>query len=208
MWQDENKNTQNEPTPVKKTSDELMAASIDDLTNEELDRRAAVIRARKEEADLQDITERLADRQNKRTTKSQEYFSRGRELQKTARDQEAVQNACQHKKGGRGNIPGGFLRGNDVNYSVIKHVLPTNQMYIRCTRCGKTWKPVSQLDFDMKSADGKAAYEKAKADYQWAVDANTDNSMSTSITFQHTSEDNNVTANKFVHDVMKDVTLR
>lgn len=100
------------------------------------------------------------------------------------------------------------MRGNDVNYSVIKHTLPTNQKFIRCTRCGKTWKPVSPLDFDMKSATGKAAYEAAKAEYQRAVDFNTDNSESSSITFQHTSDDNNVTAQKFVHDVMKDVTLR
>ncbi len=196
----------NEPKPL--TGDQLLAAKLDDLTNEQLDRRAALIRARKEEADFQDISERLADRQNKRNTKSQEYESRGRELVKTGRDQAAVQNACQHKKGGRGNIPGGFLRGNDVNYSVIKHTLPTNQMYIRCTRCGRTWKPVSQFDYDMKSAEGKSAYEAAKVEYQRAVDFNTDNIESSSITFQHTSDDNNVTAQKFVHDVMKNVTLR
>lgn len=196
----------NEPKPL--TGDQLLAAKLDDLTNEQLDRRAALIRARKEEADFQDISERLADRQNKRNTKSQEYESRGRELIKTGRDQAAVQNACQHKKGGRGNIPGGFLRGNDVNYSVIKHTLPTNQMYIRCTRCGRTWKPVSQFDYDMKSAEGKSAYEAAKVEYQRAVDFNTDNIESSSITFQHTSDDNNVTAQKFVHDVMKNVTLR
>jgi predicted Zn finger-like uncharacterized protein len=195
----------NEP---KLTGDQLLAAKLDDLTNEQLDRRAALIRARKEEADFQDISERLADRQNKRNTKSQEYESRGRELIKTGRDQAAVQNACQHKKGGRGNIPGGFLRGNDVNYSVIKHTLPTNQMYIRCTRCGKTWKPVSQFDYDLKTAEGKEAYNAAKAEYQKAIDFNTDNIESSSITFQHTSDDNNVTAQKFVHDVMKNVTLR
>lgn len=190
------------------TADQLIAANIDDLSNEQLDRRAAIIRARKEEADLQDITERLADRQNKRSTKSQEYLSRGRELAKTARDHDAVQSACHHKKGGRGNMPGGFLRGNDVNYSVIKHTLPTNQIWIRCTRCGKTWKNVSPLDYDLKTAEGKEAFEAAKIEYQKALDFNTDNSPSSSITFQHTSEDNNITAQKFVHDVMKDVTLR
>lgn len=187
----------------KKTGQELLAAHLDDLTNEELDRRAALIRAQKEEADLQDITERLADRKNKRNMKTNEFYSRGRELNKTVRDQEQIQNACQHKKGGRGNIPGGFLRGNDVNYSVIKHTLPTNQKIVLCTRCGKRWPPVSPLDFDLKSPEGKAAYDKARADYQWALDLNTDNSESSSITFQHTSDDNNVSAQKFVHDVMQ-----
>jgi hypothetical protein len=190
---------------IKKTSQELLSANLDDLSNEELDRRAAVIRAQKEEADLQDITERLADRKNKRDMRSNEFYSRGREINKTFRDQAAVQSSCQHKKGGRGNIPGGFLRGNDVNYSVIKHTLPTNQKIVICTRCGKRWPPVSQADFNMKTAEGQDAYKDARAKYQWALDLNTDNSESSSITFQHTSEDNNATAQKFVHDVMKPV---
>jgi len=191
-----------------KADDVILASPLSELNITELTRRKLLTDILSQEAEREDVIERLADRRNKRNTKSQEYESRGRELVKTGRDQAAVQNACQHKKGGRGNIPGGFLRGNDVNYSVIKHTLPTNQMYIRCTRCGKTWKPVSQFDYDMKSAEGKAAYEAAKVEYQRAIDFNTDNIESSSITFQHTSDDNNVTAQKFVHDVMKDVTLR
>jgi predicted Zn finger-like uncharacterized protein len=186
----------------------ILASPLSELNITELTRRKLLTDILSQEAEREDVIERLADRRNKRNTKSQEYESRGRELVKTGRDQAAVQNACQHKKGGRGNIPGGFLRGNDVNYSVIKHTLPTNQMYIRCTRCGKTWKPVSQFDYDMKSAEGKSAYEAAKVEYQKAIDFNTDNIESSSITFQHTSDDNNVTAQKFVHDVMKNVTLR
>jgi hypothetical protein len=191
-----------------KSDDVILASPLSELNITELTRRKLLTDILSQEAEREDVIERLADRRNKRNTKSQEYESRGRELVKTGRDQAAVQNACQHKKGGRGNIPGGFLRGNDVNYSVIKHTLPTNQMYIRCARCGKTWKPVSQFDYDMKSAEGKAAYEAAKVEYQRAIDFNTDNIESSSITFQHTSDDNNVTAQKFVHDVMKDVTLR
>jgi predicted Zn finger-like uncharacterized protein len=191
-----------------KSDDVILASPLSELNITELTRRKLLTDILSQEAEREDVIERLADRRNKRNTKSQEYESRGRELVKTGRDQAAVQNACQHKKGGRGNIPGGFLRGNDVNYSVIKHTLPTNQMYIRCTRCGKTWKPVSQFDYDMKSAEGKSAYEAAKVEYQKAIDFNTDNIESSSITFQHTSDDNNVTAQKFVHDVMKNVTLR
>ena len=191
--------------PKKRTAHELLTAKLDDLTNEELDRRAALIRAQKEEADLQDITERLADRKNKRDMKWNQFRTRGVELRKTDHDVELVQESCQHKKGGRGNIPGGFLKGNDVNYSVIKHTLPTNQKLVLCTRCGKRWPPVNPTDYDLKSPAGKEAYEAAKAKYQWALDLNTDNIESSSITFQHTSEDNNVSAQKFVHDVMKPV---
>lgn len=189
--------------PKKKTAQQLLNAKLDDLTNEELDRRSALIRASKEEADLQDITERLADRQNKRDMKWNEFKTRGVTLRKSDHDVEMVQRHCAHKKGGRGNIPGGFLKGSDVNYSVIKHTLPTNQTIVLCTRCGKRWVPVNQRDFDMKSDEGREAYAKSKATYQWALELNTDNIDSSSITFQHTSEDNNVTAQKFVYDTMK-----
>ena len=193
--------------PKQMTADQLLSANIDDLTNEQLDRRAAIVRARKEEMDLQDIKERLDERSNKRNTKSQEFFSRGRELVRTKKNQEQVQAACRHQKGGRGNEPGGFLRGNDANHSLIKHTLPTNELWIRCSRCGKTWRPKYREEFPVGAA-GDAEFSKAKEEYNWAVQANTDNSPSGSITFQWSGDDNNVTARKFVRDVMKDVNLK
>lgn len=189
------------------TSEQLLAANLDDLSIEQLDRRAAVVRARKEEMDLQDIKERLDERSTKRNNKSQEFFSRGRELVRTKRSQEQVEAVCRHQKGGRGNEPGGFLRGNDANHSLIKHTLPTNELWVRCSRCGKTWRPRFRDEFSV-GTEGDIAFTKAKEEYIWAVQANTDNSPSGSITFQWKSDDHNVTAEKFVRDVMKDVNLK
>lgn len=195
--------------PKKKlTADELVACQdLDSLTNEELDRRTAIIRAKKEEADLQDIKDRLDERKNERDMHRNEFESRGRELTKTVRDNEIVQKNCAHKKGGRGQVPGGLLRGNDVNHCLIKHILPTGEMWCRCSRCGKTFRPTQRNMFP-QGPEGDAAFEKSKAEYAWAVDANTDNQTSSSITFQWVSDDNNVTAKKFVQEAMKDVNLR
>lgn len=196
-----------ETKEAKKSVKELINADLQSLTKEEIETRIMYIKALAEEAKLEDTKNNLDDRRNKIEMKREKLLANGRELVKTARDQELVQKSCAHRKGGRGGVPGGLLKGTDVNYSVIKHVLPINQMWIRCTRCGKTWKPVYREDFAVGD-EGTIAFEKAKNDYNWAVDANTDNQTSSSITFTHSSDDDNKSAKKFVHDTMRDVTLR
>jgi len=191
----------------KKTSQELINANLDDLTNEELDRRTAVIRASKEEADLQDIKERLADRDNKRTMRGDGFRSRGRELNKTQRDQELHQSKCSHRKGGRG-LEAIQIGGNAGDYAVIRHLLPWNVWYQRCQRCGKTWKPPNDLDYKMDTPEGKEAFEAAKKVYADALAWPTDNIPSTGITFQHHSDDADTSARKFVHETVKNVNLR
>lgn len=191
----------------KKTAQELMNANLDELTNEELERRAALVRASKEEADLQDIKERLADRDNKRTMKAEGFRSRGRELRKTEIDQKRHQDNCSHRKGGRG-LDAIQKGGNASDYAVIRHLLPTNEWWQRCQRCGKTWRPPHVEDFKTETPEGREAFESAKRVYAEALAWPTDNIPSTGITFQHHSEDGDVSARKFVHDVMKDSTLR
>lgn len=194
-------------TSRPKTSQELINAKLDDLTNAELERRTAIVRASKEEADLQDIKERLADRDNKRTMKAESFLSRGRELRKTERDQSLHQSKCSHRKGGRG-LEAIQTGGNDSDYAVIRHLLPTNEWWQRCQRCGKTWRPAHAEDFQLDTQTGRDAFEAAKKVYAEALSWPTDNIPSTGITFQHHSEDADVSARKFVHDTMKGTTLR
>lgn len=196
------------PKPVQKTDSEILKADLHTLSNEELTRRKLLTDIMAADAEREDTIERLQDRKGKREMKYQEYKTRGQTIDKTQRDYAAVQASCKHKKGGRGNVPGGFLRGTDVNYSIIRHTLPTNELYIRCTRCGKTWKPANPLNFDLKTEAGQKAFAAAKQEYSAALEMGTDNVDSGSVTFSHTSPDNNVTAVKFVQEVMKDVNLR
>ena len=67
---------------------------------------------------------------------------------------------------------------------------------------------MSSVVHDLTTPEGKAAFEQAKIDYKWAMEAPTNNSSSSGITFRHTSEDDNKTANKFVHESIKEVNLR
>ena len=193
--------------PKKKTSKELMEANLDDLTMEELERRAAVIKILEAEANAQDVKDRLDERKNKREMVKDKFESRGREIKKTASDQVMAQNLCSHRKGGRGDAPGGLSKGTSEYYALIKHQLPTQEWWLRCQRCGETFKPAYRENFPT-GTEGQADFEKADAKYKWALGANTDNSPSSSVLFKWGSPDANVSADKFVKDVMKDTTLR
>ena len=192
---------------AKKSAKDLINSNLEDLTKDEIELRITYIRAMAEEAKLEDTKNNLDDRRNKINMRREKLVANGRELTKTARDRKQIEDVCLHRKGGRPAMPGGILKGTDSNFSLIKHILPTNELWVRCTRCGKTYKPAFREDFP-EGDIGSVAFEKAKADYKWAVDANTDNSTSSSITFQWTSEDGNVSARKFLRETMKDVTLR
>ena len=191
----------------QKTKAQLLAADVDSLTTEELERRKLFITLDKEEADSQDIRERLAERDNKRTMRFEGYKSKGRELKKMVADQTVQQANCSHRKGGRG-LEALQRGGTDSDYAVIRHLLPTNEIWQRCQRCGKTWRPPNQLDYAMDASEGRLAFESDMRAYKEAIGWPTDNMMSTGITFQHHSEDNDVRAKQFVHDVMKDTNLR
>ncbi len=204
--------TNQEPQQPKKrgikTKAELYAADENTLTTDEIERKAAFRRSDKEEADDQDIRERLADRQAKRSMRFDGFKSKGRELDKMKRDHKQMQDRCSHRKGGRGleSLQNG---GTGQDFAVIRHLLPTNEIWQRCQRCGKTWRPPNQLDYDMTTESGKAAFDLDLRVYRDALSWPTDNIMSTGITFQHHSEnDNDAAAKQFVHDVMRDTTLR
>jgi hypothetical protein len=194
-------NNQNVNEPKQKTKAQLLSADPDTLSTAELERRAIFI-----DIDHKELQSELVRRQTEKLkmTDAQnrdKYTSRGRELRKTNHDQERQQAACSHRKGGRG-LEALIKGGNAPDYAIIKHLLPWNEWYIRCQRCGKTWKPPHAEDFDMNSKAGKEAFEAAKESYNTARSWPTDNIESTGITFQWDD------GGKFAHETVKDVTLR
>lgn len=195
--------------PVKKLSDkELMDADNSSLSNEQLQRKLMLIDIESRVSQAELTRHQTAQFKMKQAEQKDKFFSRGRELRNTAVSQAKHQAGCSHRKGGKG-IDALQRGGTDASdHSIIHHLLPNNEWWMRCTRCGKTWRPPHPEDFNLKSAEGKAEFEQAKADYKWALEAPTNNSPSTGITFKHESDDDNKTAKQFVHDVMKDVNLR
>ena len=91
---------------------------------------------------------------------------------------EASQRACNHRKGGQGAE--GLIRGQGTSamYSVVKHRLPNNKLWVLCTRCFKEWHP-SRFDID----NGVVVHFPATPGWEDAVAFPSDNTPSGSSSF-------------------------
>lgn len=157
--------------------------------NADLERRLLELRIRKEEAETQDLEERLAEREMKRETKRQSSVSKGQILRQNKAAKQAEQDRCSHRKGGNGldGVVGG--QGDDSQYSVMKHRFHWGDVWVRCLRCAKCWKPPVKKNFTKDGKFEQAAYDVAMKEYQLALAFPTRNSMSSSSMFQYQSLD-------------------
>jgi hypothetical protein len=166
------------------------------------DKRIQELNLRKAEAELQDLEERLAEREMKRETKRQRSVTNGITLNQIKNNNKAVQDHCNHRKGGNGaeGVVGG--QGDDSQYAVLKHRMFNNDLWVRCLRCGKTWKPPIKEEFTVNGKVDEDAFIRAQRDYQEAVAFQTRNQTSGSVQFRF-SDGGEDSRRK-----MKDVTLR
>jgi hypothetical protein len=146
---------------------------------------------------LEDIQQRLDERQLKRETIRSTSLTNGATLKQLAQNELAVQKRCNHKKGGNGvaGIIGG--QGDSPDYAVIKHTFCNGDMWVRCQRCGKTWKP--PLLSQYKTVE---EYNAASAQYETAKEFQTKNTSSSSTQFRFS--DNGA----YYREVTKDSNLR
>lgn len=84
---------------------------------------------------------------------------------------------CWHKKGGNGVE--NLFRGNDNNYAVVKHILPTGTLIVVCQRCGCLWEPPPKALLK----ENRKEYVARFNEYQKAVAFPTDNTTSGSQVF-------------------------
>lgn len=150
-----------------------------------------------QKAQLEDMRERLDERALKRVVSRSRSVTNGQTLLALARNDKATQGRCNHRKGGNG-LPGYVGgQGDDTQYSVLKHKVSNSDLWIRCMRCGKTWKPVLPKNFATPEE-----YQIAFAEYQAAVNFPTKNITSSSVVFQFS--DNGT----YFRDKNKDVSMR
>jgi hypothetical protein len=211
----------------RKSSDELMKIydeqGVDGLTTDELVRVKAIVDLRNSDAVREKTTFEVEAHKRKQSQDRDKFYSRGKELAKISRDRDLSESYCKHKKAGRAGGPGWMGQGNDVNYSVIKHTMPWGETLVRCTRCGKSWKPPHTQDFATIIKHGKelgtteyapltpeqrAKYDEAMRIYNEALNFNTDNISSSSGTWQFHSDAGDKTARNLIHEVTKDINLR
>lgn len=95
---------------------------------------------------------------------------------------------CVHRKGGKGVES--MYRGNDSNYAVIKHQLPTGPIIVICQRCPKVWSaPDPALISKGATAEQRRQYARELKEYTEALNFPTDNEMSGSQLFVVTNHD-------------------
>jgi len=158
-----------QPKAKLSTKDELGALEVELKKLEVLEKQA----------NLQDITERLAERELKRETKKQRSLTNGQTLKQLENGYEATQKRCNHRKGGDGANGVILGRGQDDQYAVLKHVFANGDTWVRCLRCAKTWKPPVH-----ESYKSEELYLKAIAEYETALNFPTRNHTSGSIQFR------------------------
>ena len=188
-------------TKADKLAEETAAIALEnaqmdrELKKLELEEKRLTLEAAK--ANLQDTRERLDERQLKRGVLASRSKTNGATLSALRDNAKKVQGRCNHKKGGHGiaGYVGG--QGNSSDYAVMKHTMCWGDMWVRCMRCGKTWKPPVEKFFDTKEE-----YLKEFAEYQTAVNFQTNNSGSSSYQFRYS--DNGA----FAREVMQPVNLK
>jgi hypothetical protein len=158
----------------------------------ELEFKRLEIEAKKLE--LLDIKERVDERQMKRDDKTSRTRANGAILDGNYAQRRQVQAQCNHKKGGNGieGFVGG--QGDDPQYAIWKHQFLNSDIWVRCLRCGKWWKPPVKENFyfdergrEVAPQDGQfnaELFAKAEVEYRQALGFPTRNSMSTSYQFR------------------------
>lgn len=189
----------NEPKIPEQARREVKKLSVSETEAEirQLELEAKRLEVLEKKANLEDIQERLQERQLKRENLRQKSLINGQSLKQTAEMDRQAQKRCNHHKGGDGaaGVIGG--RGNDSQYAVLKHKFANGDTWVRCLRCGKTWKPPVKAD-----CKTEAEYNAAMAEYRVALDFPTRNQPSAGVVFGFSD------GGEFYREVTRSTNLR
>ena len=120
----------------------------------------------------------------------------GKCLAQMDRSQVQRQRKCTHRKGGiitnikdPSTISFALAHGNSMQYAVLKHRMINRDIWVRCLRCGKWWKPPCRSEFKLDRDYWKAMFE-----YEEALEFPTNNATSGSVlcNFHQTLKDGTI----------------
>lgn len=191
----------------------LSAGEEQPLSAAEIDKKMKALELKIKELELQDAEERLAERRLAREARSEKARNNGQTMKQNDQKEAAHQASCTHRKGGNGlpDFLGG--RGQDPQYAVIKHIMLNGDTWVRCQRCGKTWKPPVRKNFYF-DANGKqtfnpnkgtfdqAKYDAKLVEWKEAVNFQTKNITSSSYMFKYSD------GGEYSREVLEHTTLR
>jgi hypothetical protein len=148
-------------------------------------------------ANLVDAKERQDERAVKRENVSMNSKTKGQALKSMMEADRQVQKRCNHRKGGNGLQGVVAGKGDAAQYAVMKHTFCHNDTWVRCLRCGKTWKPPLERSFK-----NKEDFYTAVAEYRVALEFQTLNSSSSSSQFGFSD------GGAHMREIMEPVSLR
>lgn len=105
------------------------------------------LRLEKEKLEVEVLREQIEKSRREKEAKRIASEQQENSIRESQRQEKLRQSICNHRKGGMGLE--GMVSGNDTNYAVIKHQLPTGDHIVLCTRCCKQW---TKKDADFASA--------------------------------------------------------
>ena len=169
----------------EKQPEKVTAVNQPDAQEIELELKKLEIMERK--LNLRDLEERLAERELKREAKGSKAKSNARDIADADIQQARREAGCNHRKGGEG-YEGYLGQGTDAaDHAIHRHRMPNGDIWIRCLRCAKTWKPpVLSLFTDKAGVIDKPGYAQAMDEYRAGLMLPTRNKMSESVLYRWT----------------------
>jgi hypothetical protein len=171
----------------------LQAAQLEiALKQEELVAKKLEIQERL--ANIDESKKRQSDRDIKRKQAENDLKQKSRVFGQQRATDHLRQNVCSHRKGGMAHARD--LRvlhegGDSEKRSVIRHRMINGDMWIRCTRCGKTWNPPIEKNFYFDAQGNQVAppdgafnlgrFRDADKEYREAIKFTTTGSPSSSV---------------------------
>ena len=156
-----------------------LAAELSSKTNSELEAEVAAADLEMKQLDLEIKRETVSKIKAERAHKLELANSKRLATLQFLASRKANQDRCNHRKGGRG--PDAVMRGqgDDASYALIKHRLPHREFMVLCQRCGKEWMPANKWNVE----NGVLRPTPASEGWDWAIQANSDNTPSASSDF-------------------------
>jgi hypothetical protein len=149
-----------------------LTSPLESKTNADVLADLAALELEEKQLDLEIKRESVAKIRAQRENKLAEHRAKMVAVVQFLAQRKAIQEHCNHRKGGIG--AGAVINGegSDPMYSIFKHKLPDGKYMVLCSRCGREWRAGNKI-LNIPETPG----------FSEAINWPTDNSPSGSSTF-------------------------
>jgi len=190
---------------VAKPIKEMTVSEVDaELAASELELKRLELLEKK--LNLTDLKARIEERALKTGNKESVFRGYGQNLAQDQAKRLTSQANCNHRKGGDG-ARGLHGDGTDLQYAILRHRMQNGDIWVRCLRCGKTWKPAVKSQHTVNGVFNVESFNLVMKEYQEALKWPTRNHTSGTQQFEWGLNDKGEGGKEFFRERMKNVTL-